>query len=670
MATELIQAEQSVFSETSRERQPRDDLRRRIGCAVVESALGIKMTPLQSTVSDRNPYIRDSIDAAIGLPVRYSPDDYIPSLIDEDSLTTGLASAHVNYLALQAFQLPGLLAEKERNWRNHDRFKASETDGRLTRTKKAIGRNAILVGGGAAFGSVVGGYGALVYERLSTAFDNDLVSRFDSATGIRTTEVNLTAFTTDIYVGGHYDGTGFGIVDLSQGAGIYNPNAHNVQIQYSAQMGMLTGEPIPMNVSDAEAAANIVNQYNNCQGGPVRIIAFSQGTQGAVRALNEIAATNGGVVPSNVEVIIQGGPSGALGFGKSNYNGLVSPFLDAMGIETTQPIPPGTKVTVRTDIIDVFGNGGNQSGAKLLEMAVGPGHRVVGPENAVLLYCFEENGVKYEVYGDPQGINDPLLRVARDQGFYVSPQAEAFMEAVLPTTPYGAPTQYANATAVTQTGAALIDDTIKFHTGIDSVAVRQATNAIMTPERTRDLQAGLNLQRIPDQLAQMGNDPSTIPQNMNAISNEVQDALHTVQKYIPSENNHPVVDIINDGLHGAGINMTIKPPKIAAPVYHAPAPVHHTPTPAPVYHAPAPAPKPAPVYHEPVQPAPAPKPIKVTPPTTVHVPSPEVTPPPKPAPVYHAPKPISIPNIFNGSGAKQRPLLNLLDNLMTPQPAN
>ncbi len=400
--------------------------------------------------------------------------------------------------------------------------------------------------------------------------------------------LELAYKSTDVYIGGHTDNTGNLLVGGVQQAGLYNPNANNVNIDYSAQMGMMTGDAIPMNISDAEGGAKVADAIRNANGAPVRVFAFSQGTEAAIVGLRQIADENHGVVPSNVEVVLEGTPSGYLGLGQSNYTkGMSGSVLNMLGMETKQPIPKGAHITIRTDIADEFGNGGSQSGALLAEEAMGPGHRVVGPGNGVLISKFDKDGVTYEIWGDKDGVNNPIARMLRDNGVPITPEGERFAEALTPFTPPGSPTPvYANANEVSDSFAAMTDRAISDGTGTNLGIAQNIENTVMTPGRKADLQTGLNLEKIPDQMAQMQADPSTIPQNSQAIMGEVTGAINTGLKYT---NPKELTGALNDGLRGAGIPITI-PDNIVpaqapaqrtqAPVYVAPARTEYAPTPA------------------------------------------------------------------------------------------
>lgn len=530
------------------------------------------------------------------------------------------------------------------------RFEQSDEDSRVARIKKFIGRNAIELGMGV---TAAAGYSALFYMRTK-GVEWDL--RMIGGVPTRDLEVKNLAVETNFWIGGRMDGTGDMYVDQAQAGGQYDYNANNIQANYSASIGPLDGER--MDASTNVAAMQAAYAYNSAGGvnaAPYEIHAFSEGTVAGVQALNQIAAENGGVVPDNVTLIIDGSPVGAMGLYNSPYPGAISPILGAMGIDTNVSIPPGANVIVRSYQSDIWGNGGNQSALTSLGMAgglMGDAHKPID-NSAILIGSRVIDGVTYEEYAYGDGPQNALLRGAYAQGLYVSPAADNFMNALMPITHVGEPTRYANASEVGYSAGALIDDTIAQNTGIDSTYAQQAVGAIMTPERTGDLQTMLDAGNIlPERFANMANNPASIPTELPAAMNQINDVIDTVTKYIPSETNHPLQGIINDGLRGAGVQYQLPPPPpmntVPVPTHVPAAPVFEMPAPAPVYHAPAP----APVYH---------------PPVPVHE-APVVTPSPPTPPAVHRENPVApVIDLFkNNGGNSPTPVKDLISGLLRP----
>lgn len=552
------------------------------GRAVLNNLNGLPMTKLPEAISD--PTEEPEVGSTEWLEAKYNQPTHTPAHeiaeeaepVHTEAVRRGFGSrilAHINLRIVEAYGAPAAIRAKEQAYHDSERFKAKETDSHLRRVSKFLGRNALRGAAAVAGAAGVAYYADSLYEHYRQAADTPrIVNATADHLPYRTAEVNLSAISTDIQVGGHTQGdpVASGYIDSLKAAGMYDDSNKNVPIFWSANMAPISGDAMPMTLSDAEGASKIVSAVNDANGAPVRIFAFSQGTEATARALNDLAAQNGGRVPDNVTVILEGTPSGDIGLGQSPYVHAVDPVLSALNLETHQPIPPGTHVIVRTDVADAFGNGGRQSGAKLLEMAGGPGHVVRGPGNGVLLYTYDKDGVTYEVYGDPDGVNDPLLRIAKQNGLPVTPQAEAFMEAVLPYTPPGSNGPvYADATNVKDKAADLIGDSIRINTGFDATPIaHNVADAVMTPGRTQDAQSMLDLTRIPDQATEIINNPASAPQNLNAIHNEIQNGAKTVGEYLKP---NTWVDAINDGIRGAGVQGFQLPHFQDAPAPVAPA---------------------------------------------------------------------------------------------------
>lgn len=355
-----------------------------------------------------------------------------------------------------------------------------------------------------------------------------------------------------IPVGGHTQGLAneSGYTQSLIDAGIINPGSDNVRpVDWSAQMAPVSGDTMRMDASDAEGAQQIFNRYTEAKdnGSPVKIVAFSQGTEATARALNMIADQNGGTVPDNVEVILIGSPSGINGLGANPGAAVANPFLSALGMETNVPIPPGAHVTVRTDIADVFGNGGNQSLSKLAEMAVGPGHRVIGPENGVLISREVRDGVTYEVWGDPDGINDPLMRALRDQGAYITPEADRLMGAVLPYGTSATGPVYGTSDGVINALGPAIDS----YTGNSGAGTKAVDAVFADPGLRDDIDDVLGLTKIPDLASNAMQHPEQAAQNINEIGAISTDAVNSGIGIV--NNPDQAIDATNRALEANGV---------------------------------------------------------------------------------------------------------------------
>lgn len=430
-------------------------------------------------------------------------------------------------------------------------------------------------------------------------------------------------------MGGHTQGDAerSGYVASLEAAGVVAPHEDVVPINWSAQMGPLPGDTMPMDVSDQEGAARLLDAVRDAEGRPIKVVSFSQGTQATLRAMNEIAAQNGGRLPDNMEVVLIGTPSGSRGMGNNNIVGAAGPILDAMGFEIDQPIPEGN-VTVRTQINDVFGNSAGQSAAFTGLMAVSPGHNVNG---GVLLYSYKEGSTTYEVWGPASGMNHPVSELLEANGVPVSPELDNLFNAAVPRTELGQPTRY---TDVNETADALgtYVESVTGNTGMASGAI----NAVMTPQVAKEFQDFADLQKLPDQFAAMAADPSTIPQKAPEAIREVTEAINAGVGYL--ENPNKLVDMANNAMRGANIPFKLPPIEQMLP------PAQHAPAPSPVFTPPAPVVEAAPVFTPPpafVPPAPVFTPAPAPAPATEYAPVGNIFGPPK-GPTQYAP----VGNIF------------------------
>lgn len=475
------------------------------------------------------------------------------------------------------------LTEKERAIRHKESLQAKEGDSRYTRFKKMIGRNALRTTGITVAVAAASTYGLYRLTGMDgfvphRTVNMDINNAAAVTNSIQTGEV-VHALEPRTYVfGGHTQGLAHesGFVQSLSDARVTQPGENVIGKDWSAQMGM-PGENITMVQSDIEGGQQVADAINDAGGQPVKFVFFSQSTEAGLRGLNEAAAMNGGKVPGNVEVVLIGGPSGDLGLGKNQNISLARPFLDAAGLEINQPIPPGAKITVRTDIADVFGNGGNQSLWTLGTMAIGPGHQVVGPGNGVLISSYEKDGINYEIWGDPQGVNHPITRALRNAGVPITPQAEELANAAAPITMPGQPTQYPDGPNVVRKAGAAADSYIPNSNGAATAAADKAMeNPLLNNVAT---QIG-GLPKSVDELSRIGQqDPLTA---MNTIGNFTKDLQNTVASFgnilqNPQGAINGGIDAANAAIHQAGAPMVTLPHlQEAAPV--APA----APAPAPV----------------------------------------------------------------------------------------
>lgn len=521
------------------------------GRAVLNNINGLPMTKLPEAISTSTD--EPEVGSTEWLENKFNQPSYTPTheVADEvepvhtEKARRGFGSrilAHINLSIVQAYGAPEAIRAKEQTWHDNERFQTKETDSRLRRVSKFLGRNAIRGVAGAMTLAGVGAYVGMTYARIAHAVDVPYVSM-----DVKNMPYETMA-KTSFYIGGRGDGTASQYIDYAKTTGTYDPTAINKTANYSASIGPVDAER--MDVSTNVAADQMVQAYHDANGAPFEVHAFSEGTVAAIDGLKKLEAQ--GVDTSNVTLYVDGGPRGIMGEYNSPYVHAVSPVLSSLGIDPSTDIPKGTKVVVRTYSGDMWGNGGNQSGVTQAAMlgTLGSNHRPI-ESGAILINERVVDGITYQEFAYPDGVTNPISEALSTNGYYVSPAGDRLIDSFVPVTHLGENTQYADANEVKGATADFISDTILRNNGVDaSPIVNDVTNAVMTPKRTQDAQNMLDLSRIPDQAAAIANDPASAPQNLNAIHNEIQNGAQTVGEYLKP---NTWVDAINDGIKGAGI---------------------------------------------------------------------------------------------------------------------
>lgn len=449
----------------------------------------------------------------------------------------GRLVGYMNYGIVRASQVPGDL--KEFDDKIHDKYARNETDGKFKRATKFLGRNALRAAGGIVVATGASLYAGSLYSKIKYGIESSMTINVDN----RPVEyMAKTVFT----VGGATDGSSELATAGGQRMGLYDPGTTNIKANYSASIGPVVGQET-LNNSTNEVIPQAIEAYHKADGGKFVIYGFSEGTVAAWKSAEALA--NSGVDMSNVELIVDGGPLGAMGLGNSPYVHAVNPVLQAMGIDITRGIPDlkGAKITVRSYSGDLWGAGGNDAGVTQLAMVAGlNSHQQVDPNTSYLIKREVINGITYEEWGFKDGPQNPLARALYSQGFYVSPEADRFFDSIVPVTHLGEQTKYANADEVSNSAADLIDSSINMQTGMNTDIAKQIEQIIMdqNPERKDDLQSILQLEQTADRVAKMANDPSTIPTELPIVMNEVRAALQTGKEYM---NPNEWIDMINQG---------------------------------------------------------------------------------------------------------------------------
>jgi hypothetical protein len=214
--------------------------------------------------------------------------------------------------------------------------------------------------------------------------------------------------TTDIYVGGNGDTNAQGVVDTKIANGDYNFNANNIQVNYSASIAPLG--PVPMGESVEEGANNgFAAVEANMGDRNITVEGFSLGAIVVDRIGNKLAEKYGSV-PGNVTLITDGNADSTLGLFRNPLIETFKPITDSFGINTSIRPEPGT--INRTDVGDVWGNGGNQDIGGLINDALNmSGHRIPDEQEARVSYVDQE-GVNQEVFGDASNFVAPAPEAA------------------------------------------------------------------------------------------------------------------------------------------------------------------------------------------------------------------------------------------------------------------
>jgi len=503
-------------------------------------------------------------------------DDYELLSEDEEQTRRGLgrraldavrsvdtAMAYSTAWAVNKFSLTQEEYETRRQERA-EKYGKVDGDGWSERSSKFIKRNMIKIGERIVPYGAVAGLGLTALSRVmpyaAEGFESTLeyiggprtVTIDPELNTVQTLEVQRMAKATNFYIGGATDTTGSMFVEQEMAAGRYDASDNNVQANYSASIGPFVGQE-SMEQSTNEVIGQGVAAHQEAGEGEFTIRAFSEGTVGAVKLAQQLEAS--GADMSKVTVIIDGGPLGEMGIGNSRTVGAANPFLKAAGIDLTRDLPKDANVIVRSYSGDVWGASGNDSALTQGVMALGinSNHKPVDPSTSVLLRTEKKGNVTYEEWGFRDGPQHPLGRMAYDQGLPISDSTDNFLNEIVPVTRLGDETRYINAEGVSESFAVMADE------ALGNMGIAGAVeDVVMTPQRTNDLQSVLGLDKTMDRVVRVAENPALAAQEMPHIMNEAQAAMDTGMKYLNNPNE--VINIINDGIRGAGIPGFQLPP--------------------------------------------------------------------------------------------------------------
>lgn len=258
---------------------------------------------------------------------------------------------------------------KRRSEERQEKYERHEDDGRFTRARKFLGRNAVKIAGGTLAGVAATGYGALIAKGFidSSAHHNLPVSHQEFTT---VADVNVVT-------SGHTDGNGAtGLMPVIKGSSL---NAgQNIGIHYPAEIAPIPGETHTLEQSSQIALEQIMEQVNNNQGKNINLIGYSEGSIATLRAAKQIADANGGQLPGNIKVTILGSPlQPGTGYFNSEQAQAVAPILEQFGINVSKGQVPTDMNGVHFygNYADIWANGNANGGSlgSLLDRGIGTG---------------------------------------------------------------------------------------------------------------------------------------------------------------------------------------------------------------------------------------------------------------------------------------------------------
>lgn len=195
-----------------------------------------------------------------------------------------------------------------------------------------------------------------------------------------------------IVTGGATDPTGDLATQQLIDNGTIDPNKVTIiKNQYPAEMAPFVGQQTTQQ-STAIGAQNIRDIIAQNPNARITSYAFSEGNF----PNDTVGAEQYRLGNKDVNFVGYGSGNAASGLLNSPLAEAFRPIVDGFGITRTPPAPGSTMILDGSD--GYASNAGGDIG-KLLNNAMGPGHRIVGP-NEPRLMTFDVNGVHYEVVGN------------------------------------------------------------------------------------------------------------------------------------------------------------------------------------------------------------------------------------------------------------------------------
>lgn len=332
-----------------------------------------------------------------------------------DTTTTGIGKVAVAGMMGWSKLIDRRARKEEKLQKRLEKFEVTDEDSRWTKTKKFLGRRAVLAGFAAT--SVTGLVAAMATTR---GIELGAVLASDNINMLPVTY----EFSNIIIAGGAGQGDPTGVIGEMQTKGLHD--GFNIEgVYYPAQIGPVIGQETMYNsgvIGANEMYAKAIDDLN--AGRPTELIGYSEGSYVALHTANRIIAENGGVKPDNLSVTIIGSPYAQGGILGSNnpFAKTAGPILDMMGIPKGETVPPGTHIVYYDT--DFWANSGNQVPTtmlrQLIELAAG-GHAIPDPNDSCYTFT-DSDGVIHTVYSR----NDVILQALMDStGLYVADTASA-----------------------------------------------------------------------------------------------------------------------------------------------------------------------------------------------------------------------------------------------------
>ncbi|MCA9338542.1 PE-PPE domain-containing protein [Candidatus Saccharibacteria bacterium] len=497
--------------------------------------------------------------------------------------------AYANVAALGAFNKVGGWYQRfqQRSAERQKKYAAKATDTTGERIFKSFqrGRNKIL--GGVAAAAVIGLEGVLVYNRLKG---------MDFHAPLRHYNYDSTAYATSYEFGGRGDPSAAGVMNAKRADGSLREGVNYVGVNYPATIAPVDAGPT-LDQSTGMGADAAFQDYlrKKDSGQDFYAEGFSEGSIAALKFAQQVKADNGGVMPDNFHLVLEGSPVTSTGFFRSStaQNPMIKPMLQSLGINPdTGEVPAGT--IARYSQNDVWANGANQSllGQGVMALDLEHGHAIENP-NAPKVVWIDAEGVRHEEYD--VGVH-PFTQLIRANGTPVNGGFNNFFQDVVPINSNVNGSELAKPNG--RQAAMDLAQGIDMETG--NTGIPQKVMAAVPESFHNVIQDGLDLANsAPDKIAQ---DPSKIGEVMGDVNKMVNDVF----KALPSETNTPVQDFAH------GVVQNVVPPEFQQTANNIVTQVFQQLPPAPQIQQPAPLPTSLPevaaALPAPAAPAPAPAP--------------------------------------------------------------